>query len=210
MQRCGCWAPIAGSFAMCSEGDGCMRVLYVRVVDPVWAVPASSPKRLRGVSGRAGGLVWRRRDLGPQSPAHRGNVVVVAVSEEASAGGGLLGRPPLMPASQAESGDGKHRDSQPHICLQPAGAPQQGRVGSDACRVALAGRGGWASPAGWARGWVTWDMPEGCNSPKVHGSSRVLFSGMLLLLYGLLAPLALSLSRAHLPPPTKSAHLQGS
>ena len=28
-------------------------------------------------------------------------------------------------------------------------------------------------------------------------------SGMLLLLYGLLAPLALSLSRAHLPPPTK-------
>ena len=89
----------------------CMRVLYVRVVDPVWAVPASSPKRLRGVSGRAGGLVWRRRDLGPQSPAHRGNVVVVAVSEEASAGGGLLGRPPLMPASQAESGDGKHRGS---------------------------------------------------------------------------------------------------
>ena len=66
---------------------------------------------LRGVSGRAGGLVWRRRDLGPQSPAHRGNVVVVAVSEEASAGGGLLGRPPLMPASQAESGDGKHRGS---------------------------------------------------------------------------------------------------
>ena len=125
-------------------------------------------------------------------------------------GGGLLGRPPLMPASQAVSGDGKHRDSQPHVCLQPAGAPQQGRVGSDACRVALAGRGGWASPAGWARGWVTWDMPEGCNSPKVHGSSRVLFSGMLLLLYGLLAPLALSLSRAHLPPPTKSAHLQGS
>ena len=124
MQRCGCWAPIAGSFAMCSEGDGCMRVLYVRVVDPVWAVPASSPKRLRGVSGRAGGLVWRRRDLGPQSPAHRGNVVVVAVSEEASVGGGLLGRPPLMPASQAESGDGKHRDSQPHICLQPAGAPR--------------------------------------------------------------------------------------
>ena len=103
---------------------GCMRVLYVRVVDPVWAVPASSPKRLRGVSGRAGGLVWRRRDLGPQSPAHRGNVVVVAVSEEASVGGGLLGRPPLMPASQAVSGDGKHRDSQPHICLQPAGAPR--------------------------------------------------------------------------------------
>ena len=96
---------------MCSEGDGCMRVLYVRVVDPVWAVPASSPKRLRGVSGRAGGLVWRRRDLGPQSPAHRGNVVVVAVSEEASTGGGLLGGPPLMPASQAESGDGKHRGS---------------------------------------------------------------------------------------------------
>ena len=92
-------------------GGGCMRVLYVRVVDPVWAVPASSPKRLRGVSGRAGGLVWRRRDLGPQSPAHRGNVVVVAVSEEASVGGGLLGRPPLMPASQAESGDGKHRGS---------------------------------------------------------------------------------------------------
>ena len=55
--------------------------------------------------------MWRRRDPGPQSPAHRGNVVVVAVSEEASAGGGLLGRPPLMPASQAESGDGKHRGS---------------------------------------------------------------------------------------------------
>ena len=126
-------------------------------------------------------------------------------------GGGLLGRPPLMPASQAVSGDGKHRDSQPHVCLQPAGAPQQGRVGSDACRVALAGRGGWASPAGWARGWVTWDMPEGCNSPKVHGSQLFLIrqSDLLLLLCGLLAPLALSLSRAHLPPPTKSAHLQG-
>ena len=77
-----------------------MCVLYVRVVDPVWAVPASSPKRLRGVSGRAGGLVWRRRDLGPQSPAHRGNVVVVAVSEEASVGGGPLGRPPLMPPAR--------------------------------------------------------------------------------------------------------------
>ena len=61
---------------------------------------------------------------------------------------------------------------------------------------------GLARPVG-RRGWVTWDMPEGCNSPKVHGSSRVLFSGMLLLLYGLLAPLALSLSRAHLPLPTK-------
>ena len=31
--------------------------------------------------------------------------VAVAVSEEASAGGGLLGGPPLIPASQAESGD---------------------------------------------------------------------------------------------------------
>ena len=49
--------------------------------------------------------MWHRRDLGPQSPAHRGNVVVVAVSEEASAGGGLLGGPPLIPASQAASGD---------------------------------------------------------------------------------------------------------
>jgi len=73
--------------------------------------PAAPTKGLRGVSGRAGGLVWHRRDLGPQSPAHRGNVVVVAVSEEASAGGGFLGGPPLMPASQAGSGDGKHRGS---------------------------------------------------------------------------------------------------
>ena len=99
-------------------------MLYVHVVGLVWSVPDSSPKWLRRLSGRAGGLVWRRRDLGPQSPAHRGNVVVVAVSEEASVGGGLLGRPPLMPASQAVSGDGKHRDSQPHVCLQPAGAPR--------------------------------------------------------------------------------------
>ena len=78
-------------------------------------------------------------------------------------------------------------------------------MGSDACRVALAGRGGWAGPAGWARGWVTWDMPEGCNSPKVHGSQPFLIrqSDLLLLLCGLLAPLALSLSRAHLPLPTK-------
>ena len=80
-------------------------MLYVHVVGLVWSVPDSSPKWLRGVSGRAGGFVWRRRDLGPQSPAHRGSVAAVAVSEEASAGGGLLGGPPLIPASQAESGD---------------------------------------------------------------------------------------------------------
>ena len=80
-------------------------MLYVHVVGLVWSVPDSSPKWLRGVSGRAGGLVWRRRDLGPQSPAHRGSVVAVAASEEASAGGGLLGGPPLISASQAESGD---------------------------------------------------------------------------------------------------------
>jgi hypothetical protein len=35
---------------------------------------------------------------------------------------------------------------------------------------------GLARPVG-RRGWVTWDMPEGCNSPKVHGSSRFLLSG---------------------------------
>ena len=48
-------------------------------------------------------------------------------------------------------------------------------------------------------------MPEGCNSPKVHGSQLFLIrqSDLLLLLCGLLAPLALSLSRAHLPLPTK-------
>ena len=187
-----------------------MRVLYVRVVDPVWAVPASSPKRLRGVSGRAGGLVWRRRDLGPQSPAHRGNVVVVAVSEEASVGGGLLGRPPLMPASQAVSGDGKHRDSQPHVCLQPAGAPQQGRVGSDACRVALAGRGGWASPAGWARGWGHVGHAGGVQLPE---GPRVqpcfIFRHAPLALWSTRSSRSLSLSCS--PPPTDEvSHLQGS
>ena len=80
---------------------------------------------------------------------------------------------------------------------QPAASrcPQRGRVGSGACRVALAGRGGWAGPASWApsgsRG-----LPEGCNSPKVHGSQSFLIrqSDLLLLLCGLLAPLALSLS----------------
>ena len=61
---------------------------------------------------------------------------------------------------------------------QPAASrcPQRGRVGSGACRVALAGRGGWAGPASWApsgsRG-----LPEGCNSLKVHGSRRFLLSG---------------------------------
>ena len=39
-------------------------------------------------------------------------------------------------------------------------------------------------------------LPEGCNSPKVHGSQSFLIrqSDLLLLLCGLLAPLALSLS----------------
>ena len=139
-------------------------MLYVHVVGLVWSVPDSSPKWLRGVSGRAGGLVWRRRDLGPQSPAHRGSVVAVAVSEEASAGGGLLGGPPLMPASQAESGDARRpnihgwpgeggaaaiRDSQPHIGLQPAGAPSGGGWGAmPAALPSRAAADGLARPIG--------------------------------------------------------------
>ena len=84
--------------------------------------------------------------------------------------------------------------------------PQQGRVGSDACRVALAGRGGWAGPAGWAQ--MRLGLRGLCRpgaTPTVHGSQPFLIrqSDLLLLLCGLLAPLALSLSRAHLPLPTK-------
>ena len=97
---------------------------------------------------------------------------------------------------------------------QPAASrcPQRGRVGSGACRVALAGRGGWAGPAIWAP--MRLGLRGLCRSgatPTVHGSQLFLIrqSDLLLLLCGLLAPLALSLSRAHLPLPTKFAHLQG-
>ena len=91
---------------------------------------------------------------------------------------------------------------------QPAASrcPQRGRVGSGACRVALAGRGGWAGPAIWAQ--MRLGLRGLCRSgatPTVHGSQLFLIrqSDLLLLLCGLLAPLALSLSRAHLPLPTK-------
>ena len=86
-------------------------------------------------------------------------------------------------------------------------------MGSDACRVALAGRGGWAGPAGWAQGLGHVghaggvQLPEG---PRVQPFSIIRQSDLLLLLCGLLAPLALSLSRAHLPPPTKFLISSGS
>ena len=110
--------------------------------------------------------MWHRRDLGPQSPAHRGSVVVVAVSEEASAGGGLLGWPPLMPASQVVSGDERAAptrmqrwpgeggaaaicDSQPHTNLQPAGAPSGGGWGAmPAALPSRAAADGLARPVG--------------------------------------------------------------
>ena len=161
-------------------------MLYVHVVGLVWSVPDSSPKWLRRLSGRAGGLVWRRRDLGPQSPAHRGNMVVVAVSEEASAGGGLLGGPPLISASQAESGDvraapifmdgpvraGRRRSataSPTLACSQqvpPAGA------GGERC-LPRCPRGprrmGWPGRLGTDEAGATWALPIGCNSygPRV-------------------------------------------
>ena len=52
-------------------------------------------------------------------------------------------------------------------------------------------------------------LPEGCNSPKVHGSQSFLIrqSDLLLLLCGLLAPLALSLSRRVLTPPYRVLEL---
>ena len=82
---------------------------------------------------------------------------------------------------------------------QPAASrcPQRGRVGSGACRVALAGRGGWAGPAIWAP--MRLGLRGLCRSgatPTVHGSQLFLIrqSDLLLLLCGLLAPLALSLS----------------
>ena len=57
-------------------------------------------------------------------------------------------------------------------------------------------RMGWPGRLGTDEARVTWDMPEGCNSPKVHGSQLFLIrqSDLLLLLCGLLAPFALSLS----------------
>jgi len=67
---------------------------------------------------------------------------------------------------------------------------------------------GLARPVG-RRGWVTWDMPEGCNSPKVHGSSRFLLSGLLLLLCASTRS-SRSLSLSCSPPPTDEvSHLQG-
>jgi len=99
---------------------------------------------------------------------------------------------------------------------QPAASrcPQRGRVGSGACRVALAGRGGWAGPAIWAP--MRLGLRGLCRSgatPTVHGSQLFLIrqSDLLPLLCGLLAPLALSLSLAACsPPPTDEvSHLQG-
>ena len=64
-------------------------------------------------------------------------------------------------------------------------------------------RMGWPGQLGAV--WVTWaaggvQLPEG---PRVKAFSIIRQSDLLLLLCGLLAPLALPLSRAHLPLPTK-------
>ena len=83
-------------------------------------------------------------------------------------------------------------------------------MGSDACRVALAGRGGWAGPAGWAQGLGHVghaggvQLPEG---PRVQPFSIIRQSDLLLLLCGLLAPLALSLSRRVLTSPYRVLEL---
>jgi hypothetical protein len=112
--------------------------------------------------------------------------VVVAVSEEASAGGGLLGGLPLMPASQAESGDeraapirmdgpvraGRRRSataSPTFACSQqvpPAGA------GGERC-LPRCPRGprrmGWPGRLGTDEAGATWALPIRCNSygPRV-------------------------------------------
>ena len=65
-------------------------------------------------------------------------------------------------------------------------------------------RMGWPGHMGTDEARATWALPIGCNShgPRVT-VSLIRQSDLLLLLCGLLAPLALSLSRAHLPLPTK-------
>ena len=152
--------------------------------------------------------------------------VVVAVSEEASARGGLLGGLPLMPASQAESGDeraapirmdgpvraGRRRSataSPTFACSQqvpPAGA------GGERC-LPRCPRGprrmGWPSRLGTDEAGATWALPTRCNSygPRV----TAIFDQAIRL-----APLALwstrssrSLSLSCSPPPTDEvSHLQ--
>ena len=132
-----------------------------------------------------------------------------------------LGGPPLMPASQAESGDeraapvrmdgpvraGRRRSataSPTFACSQqvpPAGA------GGERC-LPRCPRGprrmGWPGHVGTDEARATWALPIGCNSHGPRATvSLIRQSDLLLLLCGLLAPLALSLSRAHLPLPTK-------
>ena len=76
--------------------------------------------------------------------------------------------------------------------------------------VALAGRGGWAGPAGWAQ--MRLGLRGLCRpgaTPTVHGSQPfwIRQSDLLLLLCGLLAPLALSLSRRVLTSPYRVLEL---
>ena len=94
--------------------------------------------------------------------------------------------------------------------------PQIGRGRWGAMPAALPSRAaadGLARPVG-RRGWVTWDMPEGCNSPKVHGSSRFLSSGnptcsSCSVVYSLLS-LSLSLAACSPPPTASSSSSPGS
>ena len=107
------------------------------------------------------------------------------------------------------AGGGDPRQPAPHQSAASR-CPQRGRVGSDACRVALAGRGGWAGPAGWAQ--MRLGLRGLCRpgaTPTVHGSQPfwIRQSDLLLLLCGLLAPLALSLSRRVLTSPYRVLEL---
>ena len=89
-------------------------------------------------------------------------------------------------------------------------------MGSDACRVALAGRGGWAGPAGWAQGLGHVghaggvQLPEG---PRVQPFSIIRQSDLLHLLYASmvysLLSLSLSLAACSPPPTDEVSHLQG-
>ena len=63
---------------------------------------------------------------------------------------------------------------------------------------------GWPGHMGTDEARATWALPIGCNSHGPRATvSLIRQSDLLLLLCGLLAPLALSPSRAHLPLPTK-------
>jgi hypothetical protein len=112
----------------------------------------------------------------------------------------LCYRAPRAPVEQASTARGPRRGARNFVSRKSKRGPS--------CVPLALGKTSlgknWPGHMGTDEARATWALPIGCNS---HGPRVTVFlirqSDLLLLLCGLLAPLALSPSRAHLPLPTK-------